>query len=357
MKERRSRVGGWPIAIVGVVLVLVAYTLRYTLVPFVFAMVIGFVLDPVVDWSTRWTMGRRWPMAVLLTVLIVGGCGFGAYWAADTAFYDLSKVAARLPDMLRRGIGAITGPQGVTLMGTHYAPQQITSLIITGATSVFNAAVVLLAIKISIGTIAAVVMTFVLVPYFLISGPHLAEGALWLVPPERQRPVREMLPKLIPMLRHYAAGLCGVVAYAGAMAYVGLGAVFHVPAAALLSVVIGFLELIPVVGPITSIVLVALSAAQIGTFTAVFLVLYALALRLSIDNLVGPLLLGQAVTIHPVVVIFAFIIGAVLFGVIGLLLAVPTAASIKLILEHYYSEPIADDEPVRWPERGTARPS
>jgi predicted PurR-regulated permease PerM len=352
MRERRSRVGGWPIAIVGLVLVLVAYTLRYTLVPFVFAMVIGFVLDPVVDWSTRWTIGRRWPMAMVLTIVIVGGCGFGAYWAADTAFHDLSRVTARLPDIIHRGIAAFTGPQGVTLMGTHYTPQQMTTFIVTGAANILNAAVVLLAIKISIGTVAAVVMTFVLIPYFLISGPRLAEGALWLVPPERQRPVREMLPKLVPMLRHYAAGLCGVVAYTGSMAYLGFGVVFHLPAAALLSVVVGFLELIPVVGPITSIVLVGLSAAQIGTFTAIFLVLYALALRLSIDNLVGPLLLGQAVTVHPVVVIFSFVIGAVLFGVIGLLLAVPAAASIKLILEHYYSELIANDEPVRWRERG-----
>ena len=53
MTERRSLVGGWPIAIVGLVLLLLAYTLRYTLVPFVFAIMIGFVLDPVLHWSAR----------------------------------------------------------------------------------------------------------------------------------------------------------------------------------------------------------------------------------------------------------------------------------------------------------------
>src|SRR6185437_3105735 len=51
MIERRSRVGGWSIAIVGMIAGLVVYTLRYALLPFVFAIVVGFVLDPVVAWS------------------------------------------------------------------------------------------------------------------------------------------------------------------------------------------------------------------------------------------------------------------------------------------------------------------
>ena len=59
--EARSRVGGWPIAIIGAVLVLLAYTLRYALIPFVFAAVIGFVLDPVMDWSARRMGGSAGP--------------------------------------------------------------------------------------------------------------------------------------------------------------------------------------------------------------------------------------------------------------------------------------------------------
>jgi len=48
-----------------------------------------------------------------------------------------------------------------------------------------------------------------------------------------------------------------------------------------------------------------------------------------------------AAKVLPVVVIFSFVIGVMLFGIIGLLLAVPTAASIKLILQHHYAEPVA----------------
>jgi predicted PurR-regulated permease PerM len=44
-------------------------------------------------------------------------------------------------------------------------------------------------------------------------------------------------------------------------------------------------------------------------------------------------------------VIFGFVIGAVLFGVIGLVLAVPTAACVKLVLQRYYAEPVVPDRP------------
>lgn len=75
---------------------------------------------------------------------------------------------------------------------------------------------------------------------------------------------------------------------------------------------------------------------------------FALALRLSIDNLAGPFLPGRAVTLHPVAVIFCFVIGAMSFGIIGLVLAVPNAACVTLVLDRYCPEPITTDpEPAR----------
>ncbi len=361
MTERRSRVGGWPIAIVGIILVLLAYVLRYTLIPFVFAIVIGFVLDPVLAWSAKRLGGHRWPMAVALTLLILALVLGGFWWVGSQSLHELQTAIARMPATIQDAARALGGPNGVTLFGTHYTPQELSTTIVTGATNLFNAAEITLALKIGASAIAGVVLTLVLIPYFLVSGPRIAAGMIWLVPPERRGSIEAMLPVMVPVLRRYVVGLICVVIYAAALAYLGLGPVFHVPGAALLAIIVGFLEMIPVIGPITSMMLIGLAAVQVGGLPAILLMAWALALRLSIDNIVGPLLLGRAVAIHPVVVIFAFIVGAVLFGVIGLLLAVPVAATIRLILDHYYSEPIApggDAEPeaVRVLDTSAARP-
>jgi predicted PurR-regulated permease PerM len=340
LAERRSLVGGWPLAIVGMVLALLAYELRYTLIPFVFAAMIGFVLDPVLAWSADRLGGRRWPASVLLTLLIVGAVGLGGYWIGSTAYREASSIADRLPRMIEQAVATIAGPHGIEMFGTHYTPQQASGALLAAGGRVLGGAKILLAVQIGFGAIAGMILTLVLVPYFFVSGPRIAAGTIWLIPPERRRSVEDTLPELVPMLRRYVIGIIGVVIYTAIVAYVGFGLIFRLPGPALLSVVVGCLEMIPVIGPVTSIALVGLASLQQGGLGALLAIAWALALRLSIDNLVGPLLLGRAVTVHPVVVIFAFVIGAMLFGIIGLLLAVPTAACIKVILERYYAEPI-----------------
>jgi predicted PurR-regulated permease PerM len=182
-------------------------------------------------------------------------------------------------------------------------------------------------------------------PYFMISAPRLAAGSIWLLPPERRRSVEDLLPKILPVLRRYLIGLCIVVIYTTTAAWIGFGPVFHLPHAGLLAITVGVLELIPVIGPFASATIVGITAVQqSGIWAAALLFGFAIALRLSIDNVVGPVVLGEAARVHPVVVIISFVCGAILFGVVGLLIAVPAAVCIKVTLEHYYAEPIANSE-------------
>ena len=66
--------------------------------------------------------------------------------------------------------------------------------------------------------------------------------------------------------------------------------------------------------------------------------LYATALRLSIDQLVGPVVLGSAARLHPVLIIFCFLSGGLLFGIAGMIMAVPVALTIKTTLATLYNE-------------------
>jgi predicted PurR-regulated permease PerM len=127
------------------------------------------------------------------------------------------------------------------------------------------------------------------------------------------------------------------------VAWIGFGPVFHLSNAVLLAITVGVL--VPVVGPLSSAALVGTVAVQQASLQAgALLVGFVILLRLSIDNLVGPLVLGAATRLHPVVVIAGFICGAMLFGIVGLLLAVPTAVCVKITLEHYYAEPIKPEK-------------
>ena len=182
--------------------------------------------------------------------------------------------------------------------------------------------------------------------YFLISGKKIAAGVFWLVPPEYRREVNAVAARILPLLWRYFFGLLVVVGYTSFLAWIAFGPVFRIPHAPLLAIVVGVLELIPLIGPACTLAIVGVIAAQEGSMIAtVSLFAFAIALRLSLDELVAPLVLGQAARLHPAVIIFAFLSGGILCGIIGLLLAVPVAASIKIILTTYYAEPVTDQKP------------
>jgi predicted PurR-regulated permease PerM len=144
-----------------------------------------------------------------------------------------------------------------------------------------------------------------------------------------------------------------VVIYTAALAWIAFGPVFGIPHAPVVAFVVGLLELIPLIGPAITLVIVGMISAQQGSIAAtVGLFAFAIALRLSLDELVAPLILGKMARLHPAVIIFAFLSGGALFGILGLLLAVPVAASIKIVLSIYYAEPIAkQSEAVLTPRR------
>ena len=77
----------------------------------------------------------------------------------------------------------------------------------------------------------------------------------------------------------------------------------------------------------------ALSLSSVG-----FTIVDVIALRLFVDNVVCPLVLGRATALPPVVVIFALAVGGLLFGLPGFLLAVPAAAVVRIVLKAIYED-------------------
>jgi predicted PurR-regulated permease PerM len=124
------------------------------------------------------------------------------------------------------------------------------------------------------------------------------------------------------------------------VAYLGLGLVLGLHHAFILALLTGVLEIIPLVGPLSAAVIAGLVAVQqaASSWDIWGYVIYATVLRLSIDQLVGPIVLGNAARLRPVLVMFCFLVGGALFGVVGVILAVPTALAVKVTLSVLYSE-------------------
>ena len=313
--------------------------------PFVFAIAIAFVTDPLIRAGQRRLRLPRWVVGALVYVVLVLLFAATLYAIGANAAHDLTQMAERGPATLHKFVEDIVGPKGIALFGDTYRADDVIQALSAMAEKLVAAGAIVQLGSLGVSALFGFFLTLVLTPYFMISGPRLAAGAIWLIPPERRNSVTDLLPKILPALRRYLLGIFLVVVYTSFIAWIGFGPVFALPGAVLLAVTVGILEIMPVVGPISAALLVGIVAAQQATLTAAALLMgLVLALRLSIDNIIGPIVLGHAARLHPVVVIAGFVCGAMLFGVVGLLLAVPMAVCIKIALEHYYAEPIRPEE-------------
>lgn len=109
--------------------------------------------------------------------------------------------------------------------------------------------------------------------------------------------------------------------------------ILNVPYALVLSVLVGVLDLVPLVGSTVGGAIVALVAlAAVSGTAAVITIIYHILYRLFEDYLLNPRVLRKTVEVKPVVTVVSVVIGGSLLGIIGALIAVPTAAAIQLYL-------------------------
>jgi predicted PurR-regulated permease PerM len=146
--------------------------------------------------------------------------------------------------------------------------------------------------------------------------------------------------RLDPVLKRYFIGLFVIVIYAVIAAYIGLGVILGIDHAFLLALLTGILETIPIIGSTAAAIIAGLVSLHTATGLSSILAfaLYAVLLRLSIDQIVAPLVLGSAANVHPVLIIFCFLTGAALLGIPGVILAVPVALTVKATLTTLYGE-------------------
>lgn len=350
--EKRSKIGGWPLATGIAVLLVFLFFVRHILTPFVFAAALAFILTPPIDWLQGRLRIPRWIVAATVYAVILAIVITPAVIYGRTMMHDLSQIGSHLPQLVHQYVADFARIVD-RVFGLNVNVDKVSAVILDRGAAFLKSGAAITVAGYGTGAIFGVILGLVVLAYFLISGKRIAAGVFWLVPPEYRREVDAVAAKILPLLWRYFFGLMVVVIYTTTLAWIAFGPIFHVSHAPVLALVVGLLELIPLIGPATTLVIVGIiSSQQSDIVSTIGLFGFAIALRLSLDELVAPLVLGHAARLHPAVIIFAFLSGGALFGVLGLLLAVPVAASIKIVLSIYYAEPIAKQpEPVPAPRR------
>jgi len=111
----------------------------------------------------------------------------------------------------------------------------------------------------------------------------------------------------------------------------------NVPFALILALLGGFLEIIPYLGPTLAFIPAVLVAFSVSPFTALLVAIGYIAIQQTENYLITPLVMKKAVGLNPVVIILSLLIGAKLAGVLGVILAVPTATAVGVYLKDVFN--------------------
>lgn len=355
--------------IAGVILLVVeaAAFLQPLLIPVVAAVVLTYLLGPVVDKFCSLGLGRTWAVVVLFLLIGLGLTGIGL-WVGPLLWHQTTQFGATLPQQASRGQdlmlatlewvrGLQQNLQPVPALGEErtirdelwaWAAGYIADLVawlqqrlpeILTAVGGF--------LQRSVGGflgVAGVAVSLFLVPLFLFfflkdSADFVREWKKYIPLPES--PLRNEVASLLEEINNYlvryfrgqfTVSLIDGVLIGSALFVMGLNF------ALLIGLAVGILALIPYVGlTICWIPAVLIAVAQFGDWTHPLIVT---AIFVGMSNLesffIAPRIVGDSVSLHPLTVILSVLIWCLVLGVLlGSLLAVPLTATIKVLLQRY----------------------
>lgn len=195
----------------------------------------------------------------------------------------------------------------------------------------------------AIETLLLFVTYLIVTFYLLLQTEQIVEHAYGLVPAPYRDEIRGLGRQIDAILAGYIRGQLLLIPIMATLTYIALS-ILGIQYALVIAITSGILEIIPLVGPWSAAgiaVAVALfqSTAPFGWAPWVLALVIGgiyFTLRMIEDNFIIPNIVGHAVHLHPVLVIFAIIAGGSLAGPFGLLVAIPVAAIIRLLLRYLY---------------------
>lgn len=287
----------------------------------------GIVLAAMFDGGAR-LLGRILPIprGFRLTIVVLAVFGF-MYWTFIFTGSELAAQAASLQAIVGTQIESIGNR--IEAAGFNISAEDVKGL---GSQILNSVGRVTAAVSSAVGTVTNLAMMLVL-GIFIAAEPRMYErGVAWMLPLAEREHFYVTAEKMGSVLRRLMAGrLLGMAVEGfGTWILLSLGGV---PMAALLGVLTGLLAFLPNIGAIVSGALIILVGFSAGADVGLYAIFVYFVVQMVDGYLIVPMVAKRAVDLAPALVLGAQILFGALFGILGLALADPIIAMIKVALE------------------------
>lgn len=315
--------------------------ISFLLAPIMLAMILVYLFAPAVDRLARLGLPRIVAAAATFLLALTGLVVLG--WAlVPLLTRQFAALLEGLPEILvsvRQTMERGLDPFG--LSGLVPAPSDgqdpgewVASLVEGNGDQVVG---LLGTVRALVGSLVSGVLGVVLAPvlafYLLADLPRVTAGIQRLVPPDRRGELIDVGRRILSTVGAYFRGQVVVATFVGVATAIGL-AILGLPFWAIIGAATGVFNLVPFIGPTIGAIIGVVVALTVGTGpTQAVIVVVIMVVVQQIDNhVITPAVLSRTVHVHPVTIIVSLIFAASMFGIVGMLVAIPTVATLKLII-------------------------
>jgi len=327
------------------------WLVRDVLPPFLIAAALALLLDPVLIRMQQAGL-PRWAAAGITFLVFVAALFAAVAVLVPLAIAQLSELIRNLPAYtvhLQEAADAWALKNAALLQRLNLPPslndlwrdyqQEISRYAQVFLERVFQS------LQASAGLLGWLVIVPIVTLYLLADLNALRSRMAYLIPDRHRVTVVALAVQVSRVFGAYLRGLSALCLCYGFIVYLVLEIAVHLNYALVLGLLAVVLYAVPYLGQITLVLAAVLTAWVTGKSPGQILglVVAILVVGQLFDQLITPRVIGKQVGLHPVIGIFALMVGGQLFGLMGMVIAVPVAASVRVVLIQLFprlSEPI-----------------
>ncbi|HAA9817118.1 TPA_asm: AI-2E family transporter [Listeria monocytogenes] len=315
--------------------------LKTVAAPIILAGISYYLFNPIIDWLEKHKWKRGWAIA-LLYLVIIGLLillfsfvipavkdqivslfkSFPGYWDQITQKFDefsRSSLFDQIKDKLNTNMS------------------DIMKTLSTKGTSVINSAIS--SIGSIVGTVTEVVLAIVTTPlvlfYLLKDGKKLPDFLLKMLPVNGRAHTRQVLGEANHQISSYIRGQIIVSLCIGILLFIGY-LIIGLPYALTLAIIAACTSIVPYLGPAIAITPAIIIAIVTSPWLLIKLIIVWCVVQLLEGKFISPQVMGKTLKVHPITILFVILIAGNLFGVLGVIFAVPGYAVLKVIVTHVF---------------------
>ncbi len=319
---------------------------------FIAGFLVAYILDPLLDRLEARGWSRLRAVAVVTAVFAIG-LGLVLGFVGPALFGQAQQLATNFAGysatIANRYEGALDGVQeylGQWLPGTDLEAYAAERLQAAGDWLQAKLPQFLRLISDNLVRSVSLVGTLLLVGlisfYFMLVIDPFRQTLRSMVPSAAAGDVDDITTKVNAMLAQYVRGQATMMLIAGCLATMAMLVVdlaFGSQYALVVGLMTGVLSIVPYIGAalttVTAAILTYASSQHDPLWAAIAAIVALQAVNVACDQLISPRVIGQRVGLHPLLVLFGMLAGYQVFGFVGMIVAAPTAASIKIILARW----------------------